>query len=225
MTANNIAVAYLRASTDEQKLGPEAQRKAIEEYAERNSLTIISWHTDLGVSGSAKIEDRQHLTEAFASVQANHAAKLLVAKRDRIARDVLIALMVERELASYGAKLVSADGIGAGDTPEAELLRGMIDLIAQYERGLIRMRTKAAMAVKKARREPVGRPPFGFAYVGGCLEQRPDEQVAVDVILRLRQEGYSIRGIVTEINGRGMRARSGGPFYYALVNDIIRRVR
>lgn len=220
---NNIACAYIRVSTDEQKLGPEAQRKSIEEFAIRESLTIISWHVDQGISGSTKIDERPALISAFGAIQAHGAGRLIIARRDRIARDVLIAIMVERELLQWNAKLVSADGIGAGDSPEAEMMRGIIDLFAQYERALIRMRTKAALAVKKAKGEPVGRPRFGFTYVDGVLAPDQDEQTAVDVIRGLRQEGKSIRGIVAEMQRRDIRTRHGKPFYYALVSDILHR--
>src|SRR5215468_4760276 len=38
------AVAYLRVSTEEQHLGPEAQRAAVEAWAKVRSVTSASWH-------------------------------------------------------------------------------------------------------------------------------------------------------------------------------------
>src|SRR5262249_29181206 len=52
-----------------------------------------------------------------------------------------------------GAKVITADGVAVEDTPEGQLLRGMLDLFAQYERALIRARTRAALAVKRSKGE------------------------------------------------------------------------
>ena len=52
------AVAYLRVSTDEQKLGPEAQRAAIQSWANREGVSVVAWHTDAGVSGGGWVLGR-----------------------------------------------------------------------------------------------------------------------------------------------------------------------
>jgi DNA invertase Pin-like site-specific DNA recombinase len=46
------------------------------------------------------------------------------------------------------------------------LMRGLVDLFAQYERALIRSRTKAALAVKKGRGERLAKGRRG--HVGGA---------------------------------------------------------
>lgn len=53
-----IAIGYLRVSTDEQRLGPEAQRASIEAWAAREGLSVVAWHVDGGVSGATNIEER-----------------------------------------------------------------------------------------------------------------------------------------------------------------------
>src|ERR1017187_4356142 len=88
---------------------------------------------------------------------------LVVAKRDRIARDVLLAAGVERAATIAGARVVSASGEGNGDSPADAFIRTVIDGAAQYEHGLIRARTCAALAAKRAHGERVGAVPFGFA--------------------------------------------------------------
>ena len=49
----NVVVAYVRVSTDEQKIGPEAQRAAIEAWARAAGVQVVAWHEDLGVSGGS----------------------------------------------------------------------------------------------------------------------------------------------------------------------------
>src|SRR5438093_5278865 len=90
-----LAVAYLRCSTSEQHLSPEAQRAQIEAWAAREGVRVAAWHVDADESGAAAIEDRPALCAALAALRELGAGRLAVAKRDRGARDVVIAATVE----------------------------------------------------------------------------------------------------------------------------------
>ena len=89
--------------------------------------------------------------EAFGALRACGAGLLVAAKRDRIARDVVVAATVEQMTREAGAKVVTADGVAVEDTPEEMLPRGLMDLFAQYERAVIRCRTRAAFAVIRSK--------------------------------------------------------------------------
>src|SRR5437016_1706481 len=100
---------------------------------------------------------------ALALVTAHGAGVILVAKRDRLARDPMVAAVAESLAARAGAVVVSADGAGNGDDPGAVLMRRMVDAFAEYERALIRARTRSALAVKRGRGERISRHvPYGF---------------------------------------------------------------
>ena len=158
----HLAVAYVRVSTDDQALGPEAQRASIEAWAAREGVQIASWHVDAGVSGASPIEERPALCGALAALREHGAGLLVVAKRDRIARDVVVAALVERAAGAARARVVSVDGVGNGDSPADAFMRTVIDGAAAYERALIRARTKAALGVKRARGERAGEVPYGY---------------------------------------------------------------
>jgi len=87
-TDPRVAVAYFRASTDDQHLSPDAQRAAVVAWAAREGVTVVSWHVDQGVSGAADLADRPALAAALGALCAHGAGLLVVAKRDRLARDV-----------------------------------------------------------------------------------------------------------------------------------------
>jgi DNA invertase Pin-like site-specific DNA recombinase len=206
------AVAYLRVSTEEQRLGPEAQRAAIEAWATREKITIVAWHTDAGVSGGSELDDRPGLGAALETLRAEHAGVLVVAKRDRLARDVAVAAAIERAAAKLGARVVSADGVGNGDSPADAFLRTILDGAAAYERALIRQRTKAALAAKRARGERSGEVPFGFsATEAGRLEPHPGEQEVCVRVRELRAAGLSLRKIVAALAAEGRISRAGKP--------------
>jgi DNA invertase Pin-like site-specific DNA recombinase len=209
-TDSRTAVAYLRVSTAEQDLGPEAQRASIEAWSRREGVTVISWHEDRGVSGATGIEDRPALLAALDALRAAGAGALVVAKRDRLARDPIVSAMVERMVQSAGARLLSAAGEGTdGDSPADVLMRRMLDAFAEHERLIIRARTKAAMQAKKARGERVGSVPTGFQLSADGRTLTPDshEQEAIALARTLRAQGLSYAAIGAALDARGFKAR------------------
>ncbi len=209
-----VAIAYLRVSTEEQRLGPEAQRSAIEGWAAREGVQVAAWHVDQGVSGATAVEARPALCTALADLRAHGAGVLVVAKRDRIARDVVIAATVERAATSAGARLVSASGEGNGDSPADAFMRTVIDGAAAYERGLIRARTKAALQAKRAKGERVGAVPFGYQLAADGVHLEPVE-VEQRTLTRARQlgaEGRSLRAVAAQLASEGHVSRTGRPF-------------
>jgi site-specific DNA recombinase len=209
-----LAVAYLRASTDEQRLGPEAQRAAIETWAAREGVQVVAWCVDQGVSGGSDLGDRPALVEALSQLRALGAGLLVVAKRDRLARDVYIASTIERAVAQGGARVTSADGTANGDTPADAFMRTILDGAAAYERALIRARTKAALRAKKARGERAGTIAYGYrlASDGVRVEADEAEQGVLSVVRELRAAGFSHRAIVAALTARGLVSRAGAPF-------------
>ena len=202
-------IGYIRVSTDEQHLGPEAQEEALRSWCTSNNAELVGIHTDRGMSGGAPLDKRLGLLSAVAALQEEGAQVLLIAKRDRLARDVMVAAMVERMVAKAGAKLIAASGEGNGDGPESLLMRRMVDAFAEYERALIRSRTKAALQVKKSRGQRTGQVPYGkqLSSDGVHLEDNEQEQAILRGILSLREEGLSIRAIAERLNLQATPAR------------------
>ena len=208
-----LAVAYLRVSTDDQKLGPEIQRDQIGRWAAANGVTVLSWHFDEGVSGGTAIEKRPALMAALEAMRQDGAGLFIVAKRDRLARDTLNAGMIDRWAEKLGGRTVSADGTANGDTPADVMMRGMTDVFAQYERAIIRGRVKAAMQRKRSQGEFVGTAPWGARLSEDGVRLVPDEgeQAVVERARALRSQGVSYGRIVATLASEGVVARSGRP--------------
>lgn len=191
-----VVVAYLRASKDEQLLSTPAQREAIERYTQTVGIAVTSWHVDQGVCSVDPIDKRPALLAALAALQ--RGGVLLVARRDRLARDVVLAALIDRAAAARGAVVVSAMGEGNGDTPADAFMRVVIDGAAQYERALIRARTKAALAILRARNQKTGgAAPYGWRVDpdGRTLVPCPEEASQVTLARRLAAEGATLRAI------------------------------
>lgn len=215
---------YMRVSTEDQRLGIEAQRAAVRRWARREGVVLAAEYSE-DVSGGAPLDRRPQLEAAIAALEAHGAGLLLVHKRDRLARDVMAAVMVDRLVERAGARVVTADGTANDDAPEAALQRGLMDLFAQYERAIIRSRTRAALAAKKARGELVGAAPFGqrVAADGVRLEPHAGEAAAVARVAYLRAGGMSLREIVRQLEADGFRGRTGRPLALTQVARLARR--
>jgi len=220
-----IAVAMIRASRDEQHLGPEAQREAIARWTSSQRIQVVAWCEDLGVSGAAPIEERPGLLAALGALETHRAGLLVVSRRDRLARDLGVVVAVEKEVEKVGARIVAVDCPMNGDEPAAHLMRSILDSFAVYERSLIRARIRAALAVKKVRRERVGAVPYGYrlAQDGVHLEEEAAEQVVVEEVVSLRAQGRSYPSICQTLEDRGIPPRSGGRWYPIQMARIVGR--
>jgi DNA invertase Pin-like site-specific DNA recombinase len=218
--APNTVIAYTRTSTRDQTTGLQAQRDAIERWAAARGVVVVAWFEE-HVSGGAPLEARPALQEALEALPGHSA--LVVAKRDRLARDVVNAAVIEGLARKAGATVTSAAGEGEGDDPTAMLLRTIVDAFSAYERALIRARTKAALQAKRRRGERVGGVPYGFRARGGVLTPEPEELRAVEIARTRRAEGATLETIGAELETAGLVTRSGRRFNATQVRRMVLR--
>lgn len=142
----NTYVTYLRVSTQKQGrsgLGLDAQRKMVSDFVLQRNGAITREFVDVE-SGTHR--NRKGLQDAIEYCKSSGAA-LVVAKLDRLARDV-----------EFCFKVVNTGiDIHFTDMPQMNtLLLGVFASVAQYERELTSERTKKALAVKKANGAKLG---------------------------------------------------------------------
>jgi DNA invertase Pin-like site-specific DNA recombinase len=223
------AVGYIRVSTKEQHLGPDAQRKAIESWSAQHGVQIVAWYTDKGLSGSKGHEDRPGLVEAISALREHAAGVLVATRRDRFARDVGVVRDLGKALAAEGSRLVSVAGEGTSldeqldlDDPDACLSSGINDVLAEHYRLLIKRRTKLALAIKKANGQRTGGVTYGYHLAADrkTLEVDPAEQAVIQRIQAMAASGASIRKIVAQLNEECVPAR-GACWYVTSVARLI----
>lgn len=216
------AVAYLRVSTDEQaesRAGLDAQLHTIRQHCQRAGLTLTATFTDEGVSGAAQLDKRPGLLDAVNAV--SRGAVLLVAKRDRLARDPVACAVVERMVTKRGGRIVSAAGEGTdNDDATSILMRRIVDAFSEHERLVIAARTRAALQAKRRRGERAGKLPYGYklSHTATTYSRAglPTQLEAVDeqltVIARIHREhaaGLSMRTIAQRLTDDGIPTATG----------------
>lgn len=225
------AVAYLRVSTQEQagedRFGLESQRDAIKDLATREGLEITTWYTDEGVSGA--VLDRPGLAELFSGASDLDCTIVLVAKMDRIARDLMAQLWIEKELLKLGCEIISAAEPFRGQDSANVLFRQIIGAFAQFEKSRITERMVGGRKQKALKGGYAGgTPPLGYRASRGSKTLEIDP-VKAEVVLRIfelarkkrRGRRLPLQTIADQLNQEGLSTAQGKPFQRVQVKRVL----
>jgi putative DNA-invertase from lambdoid prophage Rac len=140
------AVLYARVSTTDKGQNPEMQLAEMRQFATSRGWEIIGEHVDR-CSGA---KDRRPALDAlWRDAKVRRFDVLLVWKLDRFGRSLKQLVNALAEIEALGIALVSLrDGFDL-TTPGGRAMYGMVAVMAQFERDLIRERVIAGIAQAK----------------------------------------------------------------------------
>jgi DNA invertase Pin-like site-specific DNA recombinase len=219
-----LFVAYYRVSTDRQGvsgLGLEAQREAVGRHIALAGGALAAEFQEIE-SGSRK--DRPELSAALAACRA-HRATLIIAKLDRLARNVSFI----SNLMESGVDFV------ATDHPLANRLTvHILAAVAENESEMISRRTKEALAQAKLRGVKLGNPNLkpgsrGAALYASRTKRDYANAKARDIMPYIdaaRRAGCLSLGQLAEaLTARGIRTPAGKATWSAeQVRRVLRRI-
>jgi DNA invertase Pin-like site-specific DNA recombinase len=217
-------VAYYRVSTEKEGqsgLGLEAQQEAVRSYLNGGCWKLVAEVVEVE---SGKRAARPKLAEALRLAKL-HKATLIIAKLDRLARNV----------AFVSSLMESGVEFTAVDFPQANRLTiHILAAVAEHEAAMISARTKAALAAAKARGTKLG----GFRGVKFTEEHHQAAKEArkaasdiraaelAPVIAELREAGItSLQGLARALTERGIPTARGGSRWSAVqVHRVVSRL-
>jgi DNA invertase Pin-like site-specific DNA recombinase len=212
-------VAYFRVSTDKQGksgLGLEAQRKAVLDYLNGGTWSLIGEFTEIE---SGKRNERPQLEKALAACK-RHKAKLVIAKLDRLSRNLpFIATLIES-----GVEFIAVDNPHAN-----KLAIHILAAVAQHEREMIAQRTKDALQAAKARGVVLGNPKLDHVRDRAVASLKADAdrfaRNVAPIIREIQSSGVASHpAIARALNSRGVATARGGEWTAVQVGAILRRV-
>jgi DNA invertase Pin-like site-specific DNA recombinase len=218
-------IAYRRTSTDDQRLGIDAQDRRLHEIARDRRGNIVKVFTEHESGGDAT---RLELDKALRHARRIKAT-LVVAKLDRLARDsrFLMSLYDSNVPIIFG-DLPEVDGSAA-----SRLMIQMMANIAEFERRRIGERTKEALAELKARGVKLGTPQNlkQAGRVKGALASaknrtgRAIEEMAdvAEAAAKMRTEGISLALIAVALDAEGVVTRQGSSWTPTQVKRVLNR--
>ncbi|MBE3902324.1 recombinase family protein [Vibrio parahaemolyticus] len=136
-----IKVGYARCSTAQQDL--TAQKNALIELGVSPERIYI----DKGMTGANR--QRPGLDQALAALRQGDV--LVVPKLDRLARSVPDARAIADILQSRGVKLALGSSIYDPTDPMGKMFFNVLATFAEFERDLIRLRTREGMAIARSK--------------------------------------------------------------------------
>jgi len=166
------AVIYARVSTLRQD--ESMQLNDLRQLAKRHEWDIVTEYIDRGVSGSK--ESREELDKMMKDATRKKFDVVMVWKFDRFARSMKHLVTALEQFRVLGIDFVSHQEAVDTATPMGTAMFGMIAVMAQFERELIRERVRAGLENAKRKGVQLGR-----------HETRFDVQEAII----LRREGVS----------------------------------
>lgn len=227
VTTQKPVISYLRVSTAKQGrsgLGLEAQRAAVAQHVAGNGSQLVAEYVEVESARKDSIDSRPQLRNALAHSK-RAGAVLVIAKLDRLARSVFVTA----QLHVSGVEFVCVDN------PHANRMTiQILAAVAENESKQISVRTKDAMAVAKARGRVFGTPANLTAAGRAKASQRSAQarkRAAVEVysdlapvVLSLRGDGLTLRGIAAHLNSHGHTTQTGAVWTKVQVYRLLLRI-
>lgn len=211
-------VIYTRVSTAEQGksgLGLEAQQRDIDLFLQNFSETpweIIGEFRDVQ---SGKVDDRPELMKAL-QLARKEKAELLVAKLDRLSRDV-----------EFIARTIKQATLRVASMPHADNFQLHIyAALAEQEREFISKRTKAALQVAKERGRQLGGLRDKTMKRNEAIQEKAkaEAEKVMKIVGPLRNAGQTLSTIADTLNDMNVATSRGGQWTPMQVKRVLDRV-
>jgi len=205
-------VAYFRVSTQSQGvsgLGIDSQKASVAAFAKNDEIVAEFEEHESG----KKHTNRPQLAAALAECK-KHKATLIIAKLDRLARNVaFISSLMESNIEFI-----------ACDMPQANRLTiHILAAVAEHEREMISQRTKAALAEARKRGVALGNP--RMAEMQEKARQSHHAGRPADDVVKLMQDwkaqGKTLRAIAEGLNRLNLKTARGKDWYAATVRAVL----
>ena len=209
------AIAYVRVSTARQGmsgLGLEAQQVALARFAEAEGFNLIQTFEEVETGKGADAFDRRPQLTAALKLAKQHKAPIIVAKLDRLSRDVHFI----SGLMTHSTPFIVAE-LGADADP---FMLHLYAALAEKERAMISRRTKDALAAKKAQGVALG------GLNAGGIRFRAEANERAEKLRPVFDElsGKSAMEIARVLNERKIPTPAGGLWHAMTVIRVQRRL-
>ena len=222
------AAIYIRVSTDDQlEYSPEAQKRAMLEYASKNEMYISQEHiyVDEGISGR-KANKRPAFMKMISAAKSKPKLFdiILVHKFDRFARNredsVVYKAMLLREC---NVKVISITEDLSGGDKTSVILEAMLEAMAEYYSLNLSEEVKKGMTVKAERGEIQTSPPFGYNVdtENKKLVINEAEAEIIKMIFSDYLSNVPVARITKKINSMGIKTKRGNKFEHKRICYIL----
>lgn len=221
------AALYIRVSTEDQtEYSPDAQLRALREYAKKNKISIIEEHIYVDEGVSAKTANRPAFQRMLAAAKLTPKPfdAIIVHKLDRFARNredsVVFKALLRREC---GVKVMSATE-PIEDDKFGIIIEAMLEAFAEFYSRNLAEEVKKGQSEKARRGGFMARPPYGYRIEkeGETPVIVPEEASIVKIIFDRYLAGMTTYGIMRYLDSElQVKMNTGHPFNTTRVKYIL----
>lgn len=182
---------YARVSTEDQHT-LAMQNRAMREYAARRGWNVVLQVRDVN-SGAVLRQAREKLLDA---ARRREIDGVLVWRLDRWGRSVTDLLATLQELEHLGVGFVSLTEALDLTTPAGRAMAGVLAVFAEFEREVLRERTKAGMAHARQNGKRLGRPATAVMHAAEVRRLHHTGVSKSEIARRLQIGRTSVRRIL-----------------------------
>ncbi|MGF2618455.1 hypothetical protein FZC84_21350 [Rossellomorea vietnamensis] len=220
----NVAV-YLRVSTKAQtgkdKFGMLKQFEDCRAFCKSEGYKIVAVYRDKGISGT--LQQRPGLTKAFEGAKDKKFTKVIVAKLDRVARDLAVQLWVDKELLIHNVEMISVAEPFSQNDYMMNAMRQIVGVFAELEKNRIAERLQGGREVKRKKGGFIGgQVPLGYTLENKRLLIEETKAHTIKRAYELRNT-TTLKEIARILNKEGHTTRDGKIFSPMQVKRIFDR--
>ena len=225
---------YARVSSDQQaekNNSIPSQLRLLHEYADKHNMPVYKEYIDegesaLSVNRPAFLEMISETKKKFPPFQA-----ILVWKLSRFARNRQDSIIYKSLLKKRGVDVISISE-PIDDTPQGQLMEGMIEVIDEFYSAVLAQETLRGMAenARKGYRNG-GYPVYGYKNIRifddkknpkAKYEINDNEAKIVKLIFELYAKGNGLKNIVMHLNKNGYKPRSRNTWSKSSIANILK---
>lgn len=208
------AAAYIRVSTDRQdEYSPDAQKRLIYEYAEKNNITISpeNIYTEIGISGK-KADKRPQFQKMIATCKSKEHPidVILVWKFSRFARNQEESIFYKNMLSRIGIDVISiSEPIPDGFI--GELVKRIFEWMDEYYSINLAGEVRRGMTQKVLTGGYVSKAPYGYDHVTKGTPTINPKQASVvkNIFHKFVHDNLGTSSIARVLNNSGIKTGTG----------------
>jgi Site-specific recombinases, DNA invertase Pin homologs len=221
------AIGYIRVSSEGQVTNGHSlpdQEKRVKEYAKYRGFDLLGILQDDGISGADN--GREGFRQLRKLVKDRAVGAVILNSLERISRDLLALVVLERFLRENGVELHITDTNGELNTGSTDgfISFGVKAVFAEAERRQAGDRTKKVLSYKRARGQAIGPrslTPYGYRREGDLLVVDKGEQAIIKVANSAYARGLTLSGIARALNEKKKFPRTGKPWTTTQVRRLL----
>lgn len=215
------AVAYARySSSGQREESIEGQLREIHAFAEQHGFRIIKEYTDKALTG--RTDRRPDFQRMVADSSKHQFQAVIVWKTDRFSRNRYDSAVYKRRLAKNGVQVFYVRE-AIPDGPSGIVVEAVLEGFAEFYSASLSENVRRGNYDSALQHKTLGKRVFGYRKsADDTFEIDPEKAALVREIFQMYKTGSRMKDIVDEMNSRGIKSVTGGPFNECAVSKILR---